>query len=245
MKIILISGWASLAEFMEPLAKFFQNDFSVECLDLATLASIGNKFPAGSDVSPYAAGLLFVMENAQEPCVVGGWSMGGLVAQEAYAKNPSNFAGLMFFGTTPKFCVGDSFLYGTLASAVDAMSAMLEKAPDQVLTAFYAESTGFSTDSKRCDEYIKMAESIGIEELKRGLRYLIETDCREAAESIDCPSIVFHGSRDLVIPLKAGKELAKLSNSEFVTIKGGSHDLVLSATEQIGLKAAAFLQENF
>ena len=87
--------------------------------------------------------------------------------------------------------------------------------------------------------------ALGPDSLTRGLDYLKGSDFREASAGIKCPAIVFHGSRDLVIPVKAGRALAKLCGAGFVSIKGGHHDLVLSATEEIGQRAARFLAEVF
>lgn len=246
MKVILISGWANKAAAMEPLASVMAGRDNIECVDLHTLEEIGFRFPAGAGVSAYASGLVYMLERAAEPCVVGGWSMGGLVAQEAYAVVPKRFAGLMFFATTPKFCMGDGYTHGAPAKVVDGMMFMLRKAPEQVLTAFYSECSGFSKEQEKWRElFVRTALGFGQDILRRGLNYLKASDFRSIAAEVKCPAIVFHGSRDLVISVRAGRDLAKECGAEFVTIKGGHHDLVLSATERIGLKAAQFLRERF
>lgn len=246
MKLFLISGWANTATAMEPLASVMDGPWDIECVDLHTLEEVGTRFPAGEGISPYAAGLLYLIENSQAPCVLGGWSMGGLVAQEAYSVRPDGIAALMFFGSTPKFCIGDGFRHGTAAKVVDGMKFMLKKAPEQVLTAFYGQCSGFAKDQDQWrDLFIDTALGLGEKVLGRGLDYLKASDFRESSAAITCPAIVFHGSRDQVIPVKAGRELAEICKAEFVSIKGGHHDLVLSSTEQIGLKAAQFLRERF
>lgn len=246
MKVILISGWANSAAAMEPLAAAMRGDGNIECVDLHTLEEIGTRFSAGDGVSAYAAGLLHLMGHTSEPCVVGGWSMGGLVAQEAFAANPAAFAGLMFFGSTPKFCMGDGYTHGTPAKVVDGMKFMLKKSPEQVLSAFYAECSGFAKDQgKWRDLFMDTALGLGADVLRRGLDYLKASDFRKASGVITCPAIVFHGARDLVIPVKAGRDLARLCGAEFISIKGGHHDLVLSSTDAVGLKAGRFLTEAF
>lgn len=245
MKVIFVSGWANAAEAMDPLASMLADHWAIDCVDLHSLEELGSKFPLAG-ISTYAAGLLAWMHRVGEPCVVGGWSMGGLVVQEAVAVSPAVFAGLLFFGATPKFCMGDGFVYGTPITAIDEMKSMLKKAKEPVLRAFYCECAGLAKgQGKGCDVFMDAAMALGDEVLARGLDYLKSSDFREAIAKINCPSLVFHGSRDLVISPKAGRELARLCRADFITIKGGHHDLVLSATEQIGLKVHCFLQENF
>jgi pimeloyl-[acyl-carrier protein] methyl ester esterase len=232
MRVILISGWANAASAMEPLAAMLGAE--VECVDLSALERVGDSFSANG-ASAYAAGLIHLM--GQGPCVVGGWSMGGLVAQEAYRLMPRLFAGLMFFSSTPKFCEGDGFGPGTPMRVVDGMRVMLKKSPEKVLQGFYAQCSGSAGESD-----LSYALGLGAQELGRGLDYLTASDFRDGR--IDCPSLVFHGSRDLVIPFKAGRELASICGAAFVPVKGGHHDLVLSATDEVGAKAADFLREH-
>ena len=209
MKVILISGWANSASAMTPLAAAMGSCWNAECVDVHTLEEIGRRFPSTAGISDYASGLLHLMEHTSEPCVVGGWSMGGLVAQEAYSVSPAGFAGLMFFGSTSKFCMGDRYAYGTPVKVVNGMKFMLTKTPEKVLSAFYAECAGFAKDPGVWrDLFVDTALALSLDGLKRGLDYLKTSDFRAAATLITCPVIVLHGSRDLVIPVKAGRELA-------------------------------------
>jgi DNA-binding CsgD family transcriptional regulator len=51
-----------------------------------------------------------------------------------------------------------------------------------------------------------------------------ETDVREAARKIRCPTLVMHVARDTVVPIEIGRQLATLiPNCRFVQIDGENH----------------------
>lgn len=63
-----------------------------------------------------------------------------------------------------------------------------------------------------------------------------------AAKNLALPTLVLHGTRDWVLPHKAGEELAQtIPGARFVSVKGAGHILFFTHAEQVNAELAAFL----
>jgi pimeloyl-ACP methyl ester carboxylesterase len=70
--------------------------------------------------------------------------------------------------------------------------------------------------------------------LSAGLEYLMRTDLRDLLDSINMPSVIFHGKEDAVISWRSGRFLAaNIRNSSFKLLDGVGHDIPVSSPELI------------
>ena len=62
-------------------------------------------------------------------------------------------------------------------------------------------------------------------------------------ERIETPSLVIHGSEDLIVPVENGRTLAeRLPNAEYVELTGRGHNLPLEAPETFADAVRGFLE---
>ncbi|HDZ61754.1 MAG TPA: hypothetical protein ENH40_01245, partial [Nitrospirae bacterium] len=85
-KIIVMSGWANPKESLDALRRELLSSFDVITVSIHDLQSAADSRKGAIGISGYAAGLINLVEQISEPCVVAGWSAGGIAALEAAAR---------------------------------------------------------------------------------------------------------------------------------------------------------------
>lgn len=232
-KLILVTGWSFGPESLRHLTAALPDCESV-VLNHSPLAAKGNMaslFPC----SNLARGLLTVLDECTEPCWLGGWSMGGMIALEAAAQMPRLVKGLILIGTTAKFASDDFYVHGVPPFQLQSMARRFKKDHRMALRRFYASvARPFGPDIAYVPEWT--------ETLQNGLVYLEKTDLRKVAQQIELPALVLHGQDDAVIPVTGGEFLAKLlKNSKTKTYYGVGHDLPLRKPKVIAQEIADFM----
>ena len=68
---------------------------------------------------------------------------------------------------------------------------------------------------------------------------------RERLAEIHCPSLVLHGTRDMIIPYVAGQLLHDgLTGSEWVSFKGAGHNISVECESVFNEALLSFLQDH-
>jgi fermentation-respiration switch protein FrsA (DUF1100 family) len=61
-------------------------------------------------------------------------------------------------------------------------------------------------------------------------------------KSVNCPIVIFHGTKDNIVPYTSGKSLSELVPEDrltFISVEGGEHNNLISFEEyQLGIVAA-------
>jgi len=199
MKVILVSGWGTGHEVWEPVASKLPR-YDVACVPWWDCLE--------SD------------EFAEPGAVVGGWSLGALVALRAARSVP--VAGLVLVSGTARFTSDDGYA-GADPRALRAMAMWLGRQPERVLADFAALCTH---DAAFQESFTERALSIGVERLAAGLACLGETDLRARLGEITVPTLVIHGEADAVIPLASARTVVEgLPDAREVVLPGAPHAL--------------------
>jgi len=235
-QVILVTGWSFGAESLRHLAQALP-DCDTKVLNHGPLAAKGNMaslFPC----STYARGLITILDQSPEPCWLGGWSMGGMIALEAAVQMPRLVKGLILINTTAKFCSDDYYVYGVPPFELQSMARRFKKDHRTALRRFYsAVARPFGPDIAYVPEWS--------ETMQNGLVYLEKTDLRKPAKAVDLPALVLHGQDDAVIPVAGGEFLAKLlKNSKSKLFYGVGHDLPLRKPQVVAKEISAFMQAH-
>lgn len=247
MKIIIVSGWASPKESLSVLSNSFAASSDVQTVSMHSLPELKKGIiayaglPAPSD---YALGLMKLIGDAGDNCILIGWSTGGMVVLEAALHCMDKIDGIVLAGTASRFSSGDDYNIGTSPSVLRAMISGIRKDAGTTLINFLVNShKPFVEDAALVQNEADAASLIGNEELIAGLQYLWKTDLRGSLGEIDIPSLVIHGKEDLIIPWQAGSFLAnKLHNASFRLIDGAGHDLPIRFAELIADEARRFIK---
>jgi len=190
--------------------------------------------PALASVEALADWVLALLDAAgvERACLVG-HSMGSLVALEAAGRAPARAAGLVMVGTAYPMKVSDALLatarddpsraiamvnafsHSGLASkpSYPGPGAWLRGGSSALMHRIQGDADGnlFEHDFRVCDAYAN-----GI----------------EAARRVTCPAHLIVGSRDVMTPIKATKELAGMLNAGVSRIASG-HALMQEAPDAV------------
>ncbi len=174
-------------------------------------------------------------QDVDGPCIVLGWSMGGMKAIELAAEHPEKVESLILISSTAKFCAAENYPYGTSESALRGMTAALRRNPRRVLSDFFSQCAApFTLSGPELEKKIDQAMNISLDELVSGLHYLQRTDLRTIFEKVKAPCLILHGRDDQIIPSDASLWMGRrLSNSRLELLDGLGHDLPIRRPNEV------------
>ena len=176
-------------------------------------------------VEPYdfehiAAALRAVVGD--EPAVIVGHSMGGLLAQEFYARYPEKVAALALCFTSAAFAAGTDFARAFVDARIkplDAGRTMQEIAQD-VMPA----QRGRISDATGLALAERTMAAIAPSTYRKAVQLVTTFDRRADLEKIAVPALLVAGSDDLTAPAQMMGHMAqKIPGAEFVVLRGCGH----------------------
>jgi pimeloyl-[acyl-carrier protein] methyl ester esterase len=149
-----------------------------------------------------------------QPSIIVGWSLGGIMAMQLALQYPDRVAGLVLVSTTPAFCNREGWQHGCNRELFDAFESGVKNSSPKTMSRFFALMLHGDGISRA--EYNRIARQAidksalpSSATLKAGLDYLATTDLRKTLPDIQQPTLVLHGAKDAIIPTEAGKALAE------------------------------------
>lgn len=139
-----------------------------------------------------------------------GWSTGAFFAY-AFSSivKPQK---MLLLSVSPSFCKRDDFVHGQDSVVVKAMRRQLTRDKFQVFRNF----------QKQCglEVYDAASEKYSLEELTSGLRFLEQISLMPLGKTT-CPTFLFHGKEDAIIPWQAGDFFADETGAAQTILPGG------------------------
>lgn len=167
------------------------------------------------------------------PLLIGGWSLGGLLALKLAVKGFAD--GLVLFAATARFTRSKAETDRGWADAyVRQMITGLLKDRQAVETNF--RQLLFTEAEWEADlgDSLPPLGSWTTLALTAGLQILRSEECLSQLSAIDCPVLLVHGTEDKICPYGAASELiAQLPQAEILTIPGCGHAPFLGRETQI------------
>ncbi|TLS68553.1 alpha/beta fold hydrolase [Mariprofundus erugo] len=158
-----------------------------------------------------------------EACTLVGWSLGGMLAMALAERFPDKVASMALIATTPRFRVGDGWLYGCDEAVFSAFAEAAASASLKTLNRFFAlmlHGDGWS----RADynELARMAvdreQRTSAAGLAEGMKLLAALDLRQSLPQQ--PALLVHGEQDAIVPVTAGRWLAGQMHSNDLFFPG-------------------------
>jgi pimeloyl-[acyl-carrier protein] methyl ester esterase len=163
------------------------------------------------------------------PVLLGGWSLGGMVAMELAARSTVPVDRLLLLSATPRFTMTDDWPHGLVEVQVRALRRNLERRFETTLGDFFALTfaegevdadrlraiRAFAVRSGGPPDPVAAAAFLGL---------LAEQDQRSLLKKIVCPTLLVHGTCDRVTPVEAGRALAAaLPHGRLQELAGAGH----------------------
>ena len=216
--VLIISGWAHGLEAIKPMGDALADRFNVELLTGAQVLR-DRKIP---DTDYIVTG-----------------SMGGLLAMELL---PDTCKKLVLISSTAKFCATDGYPCGTHEKILRRMILQLKRAPETVLDEFF-KNVHFPARESRFAKNLRKEADLNLDELVSGLEYLIHSDVRNGAPTLNRPVLLLHGTEDRIIPSAAAEWLHEhLPDSQLKLFENAGHALPAHQFETVIRSIKTFLQ---
>ena len=150
-----------------------------------------------------------------ERCILAGESQGGAIAQYAAARNPERFEGLVLSAParTGRSTGGTAF--------ADACRSDYPAAVDQFVSACFPEPD--------IDHLKRWAKNVLLRAEPEQAARIIEMWRDETVpdvdpRQIDVPTLILHGTADVIVPIQVSRELVELlPNAELLELEGSGH----------------------
>ena len=158
-----------------------------------------------------------IQELSNEPLVLIGHSMGGLVAQEAYVRYPQLIKALALCFTSPAFAGGNSeFTKKFIAARIDPLDqgkTMADIAAKLIPT--------MGSNSKLAEQIMA---GVPPDTYRKAVHLLTTFDRRKELADIKVPTLLIAGSDDKTAPPAMMEKMAgKIPGAEYVLLQGCGH----------------------
>ena len=157
---------------------------------------------------------------------IAGWSTGAFFAYALTGSvKPQKMA---LLSASPSFCKRDGFIFGPDRGVVRAMRRQLKRNKFSVLENFQ-QQCGLKNHTGLSDKY-------SVKELDLGLQFLENIYLHPLQKPV-CPTLLFHGKEDAIIPCEAGEFLARETGAANTILPGG-HVFFLEASNALFVRNA-------
>ena len=209
--LVLLHGWSLSGAAFSELAGLLDG-FRVLLPDLP---GHGYSSPPSQATLPALADDLAAWLTAAVPgpIVLGGWSLGGMVALELATRQDITIGRLLLVATTPRFTTAADWPHGLSALQVRALSRNLERRFETTLADFFALTfADGEVDAARLRTIRAFAVLPGGLPDRTAAAALLDLlgvqDQRSVLARVACSTLVVHGALDRVTPVAAGRALA-------------------------------------
>jgi len=150
----------------------------------------------------------------EEPCLLVGWSLGGMLALELMRQFPQRITALALVSATPCFHRKEDWQAGCDDLAFSVFEAAVSSGSARLLNRFFALM--LHADGLSRSDYHALAKRAVDREcptspagLSDGLQLLARLDSRGSTAGISVPTLVLHGEQDAIVSVESGRWLAE------------------------------------
>ena len=194
------------------------------------------------DLEQVSASLRRLIDSLGGPVILVGHSMGGMVAQEAYARNPANIVGLVLGFTSPAFPKGGSdFARKFIEDRIGPLDAGQSMA--DVAARLMPTMRGHRSDPAGLAHAQKIMSEIPPDTYRRAVRLLTTFDRKADLARIAVPTLLVAGTDDRTAPAPVLERMAKeIPGAEFVALEGCGHLGPMDQPDEFNATLAGFLK---
>ncbi len=170
-----------------------------------------------------------------ERCWLGGESQGGFVAASAVLRDPSRFEGLVIIDSTPYWNNADQ-------PQRLAFAQRLETDPDAALIPF-VEACIPEPDCEHLKRWLFQILKEAEPDYGPALIRQMAVDIRDRLPEIACPTLVIHGTDDVIEPVASGAAFARgIPGAQWLPIEGAGHVPTITRPEIVTSAIRSFIR---
>jgi 3-oxoadipate enol-lactonase len=179
-----------------------------------------------------------------ESVVIVGHSMGGMIAQEAYALYPGKISGLALTFTSPAFGGSTSeFTQNFIEARIKPLD--LGRTMAEISARLMPTMHGSTSDPSGLLLAAQVMAGVPPETYRKAVAMLTTFDRRGVLAKITVPTLVLSGSDDMVAPPKMMERMAeKIPKSEYVCLPGCGHLGPMDQPDAFNTALLAFLRRH-
>jgi pimeloyl-[acyl-carrier protein] methyl ester esterase len=178
--------------------------------------------------------------------LLAGWSLGAQVAVRALPLIRECLGGLVLICGTPRFTASADFPHGLSKVEADGMGLKVRRSITRALEGFTARmfAPGELDDPSLAADIRALLASVAVPETDTALQALtalVETDLRGELASLDCPTFVISGERDVICPASASAFMAGvIPGCDYLELAGCGHAPFLTRSAAVNSALADF-----
>lgn len=228
---VVLHGWGFDARVLEPLARRLAAERRVLAVDLPGWGG-SDAIADGSDPTGLAQA---VLAGVPRPAHWLGWSLGGLVALAAAAREPAAVAGVDLLAATPRFTAAPGWP-GIDPAELAAFSEAVAQDPAGALRRFLGFQLAGSEHARRTLRALqRQAAATALPDARTlgdGLELLRRADLRADLAALSCPVRALLGGADPLVPAAVGERLATAGVAVH-RIEGAGHAPFISHADAV------------
>jgi pimeloyl-[acyl-carrier protein] methyl ester esterase len=230
--LVFLHGWGVNSGVWQPLIDIIKHKFCITTIDLPGYGLNHQLLPTPYNLKSIATA---VAQYLPANCILIGWSLGGLVAQQIANSYPKKIKQLVLICSSPKFSKSTDWP-GIEPNILDFFTQQLELDFSKTLERFLAIQAMGSVNAREDVKIIKQAVQQyphpSPVALAAGLDMLQNIDLREQFRTLSIPCQMFFGRLDTLVPDKVASILQLLNPSITIeVITDASHAPFISNTE--------------
>jgi len=240
--IILLHGWGFHADIWASLMPALSAYRDVYVVDLP---GYGRSHYQAQSLAALAAQLA---QQFDFPAIWGGWSLGGMCAQQMALNYPQQVKALLLITSTPRFVQTSDWQYAVKNQVLMQFGQQLQENVSHTLQKFMRLQVQGGTASKtslvQLEQILQRYPADGIA-LQQGLRYLCDSDFRNQQRHFNMPIWICLGGKDQLVPAKVLNDwLGYVKSSQIIVshvIKTAAHVPFLSHPHEFQQQLNDFL----
>jgi pimeloyl-[acyl-carrier protein] methyl ester esterase len=215
---VLLHGWGLNSGVWQPCIEQLTSYFTVTTIDLPGFGLNHEQLPQSYTLVSVAEAICKVIP---ETCILLGWSLGGLVAQQVALIAANQVKHLVVVASSPRFIADDNWP-GMQPTVLNNFNAQLELNLAATISRFLAiQAMGSPTakqDIKMIKQHMGNYPAANPVALRAGLQLLEHSDLRSQLVNIQCPQHFMLGRLDSLVPIKLQENLQDLHQKIDITV---------------------------
>jgi len=168
-----------------------------------------------------------------------GWSIGGMIALQA--AQHSQLKACVLISTTPRQ-IEDSGFAGVPLETAQGMLHALQENRKALLEQFFTMNLFPNRDLQLHRTLCEQARSIEQSALEQGLSFLQQIDLRKTLGTIEIPTLVIHGTEDVITPFTSAEYLVRsMPNARLSAIEGAGHAALITHAREVSNAIGEFI----